>query len=383
MAAALVAEIEKTFPGGATIAAGFTLEADTAPVTVLFGPSGAGKTTILRCLAGLERPDSGAIRFGNETWFDGARTVCLAPQARRIGYLFQDYALFPHLTVAQNIGFGVGGARAERRAQVARLVDVLQLHGLEGRYPPGLSGGQQQRVALARALATQPRILLLDEPLSALDAPTREPLRRELRRVLTSCGVPTLVVTHDRVEALALGDRMLVIAAGRIRQAGPVHEVFSRPADLTVARTVGVENVVPGRVIAAAGGLVTVEAGVARVVAFDPGDVEGDVLVCIRAEEVVLERGPLPRMSARNHFSGRIIAIHAEGPLWRVTLDCGFPLAALITRPACADLALVLGETVTAVVKAISVHLIPHDGSRPLPFAAAGVTNLIVSVGPA
>jgi molybdate transport system ATP-binding protein len=370
MAVALVSEIEKTFPGGAAIAAVFTLEADAAPVTVLFGPSGSGKTTILRCLAGLERPDSGSIRCGDETWFDAVRPICVPPQARRIGYLFQEYALFPHLTVAQNIGFGVGGPRPERQARVASLLDALQLRGLETRYPSHLSGGQQQRVALARALATQPRVLLLDEPLCALDAPTREPLRRELRRVLTRYGIPTLLVTHDRVEALTLGDRMLVIADGRIRQAGPVHEVFSRPADLTVARSVGMETVIPGRVVAHAAGLLTVEVGRARLTVYDPGEVEGSVFVCIRAEDVVLERGALPRMSARNHLDGRIVALNPEGLLCRVTVDCGFALAALITRPAREDLALAVGDTITAVVKATAIHLIPRDGT-----ALAGSTS--------
>lgn len=365
MASALVAEFAKTFPGGTVITAELCLETETAPVTVLFGPSGSGKTTILRCLAGLERPDRGCIRFGDEIWFDGARGICLPPQARRIGYLFQEYALFPHLTVRQNIGFGWRGTRSERQARIESLLRVLDLHGLEARYPAQLSGGQQQRVALARALSRGPRLLLLDEPLSALDAPTRESLRRELRRVLRSCGVPALLVTHARVDALALGDQMLVIAEGRIRQAGPVHEVFSRPTDLAVARTVGVETVIPGRVVAQADGLLTVEAGTARLTACDPGGIDADVFVCVRAEDVILERGALSRMSARNHLGGRIIALHPEGPLLRVTVDCGFPLAALITRPACEDLALAVGVTVTAVVKATAVHLLPRDGSAP------------------
>jgi len=365
MAAALVADFGKRFSSGTTIAVELRLETDTAPVSVLFGPSGSGKTTVLRCLAGLERPDTGRIGFGDQTWFDAATGICLPPQQRRIGYLFQDYALFPHLTVTENVGFALRGARAARQARIASLLRLLDLHGFEERRPSQLSGGQQQRVALARALATNPRLLLLDEPLSALDAPARAPLRRELRRVLSGCGIPTLLVTHDRVEALALGDRMLVIVDGQIRQSGPVHEVFSRPADLAVARTVGVETVVPGRVIARADGVCTVEAGTARLTACDPGDVEGDVFVCIRAEEVVLERGSLSRMSARNHFSGRITAIQTEGQLLRVTLDCGFPLAALITRSACEDLALAVGETVTAVVKAMAVHVIPRDGTAP------------------
>lgn len=361
MAAALTADFSKAFPGGTVVAAELRLETDTAPVTVLFGPSGSGKTTILRCLAGLERPEVGDIRFGDQMWFDAAVNICLPPQQRRIGYLFQEYALFPHRTVAQNVGFALRGTRPARQARIASLLGLLDLDGFAARYPRQLSGGQQQRVALARALATDPQLLLLDEPLSALDAPAREPLRRELRRVLSGCGIPTLLVTHDRVEALALGDRMLVIADGHIRQAGPVHEVFSRPADLAVARTVGVETVIPGRVIAQADGLLTVEVGTARVTACDPGGVEGDVFLCVRAEEVILERGPLARMSARNHLNGRVVAMNPEGPLFRVTVDCGFPLAALITRPACEDLALAVGEAVTAVVKATSVHLIPRD----------------------
>jgi molybdate transport system ATP-binding protein len=366
MAAALVGDFTKSFLGGPTISARFHLETDAPAVTVLFGPSGSGKSTILRCLAGLERPDGGQIRFGDHIWFDAAAGICLPPQQRRIGYLFQEYALFPHLTVAENVGFALRGARATRQARLTSLLRLFDLHSLGKRYPSQLSGGQQQRVALARALAAEPQLLLLDEPLSALDAPAREPLRRELRRVLSGCGVPTLLVTHDRVEALTLGDRMLVIADGRIRQAGPVHEVFSRPTDLAVARTVGVETVVPGRVVAHADGLLTVEAGTACLTARDPGDIGRDVFVCVRAEEVVLERGALSRMSARNHLDGRIVAIHPEGPLLRVTVDCGFPLAALITRRACEDLALAVGETVTAIVKATSVHLIARDGSRPV-----------------
>jgi molybdate transport system ATP-binding protein len=363
MAATLVARFSKAFPQGMVVAAQLRLEPDTALVTVLFGPSGSGKTTILRCLAGLQRPDVGRISFDDQVWFDSTAGVCLSPQQRRIGYLFQDYALFPHLTVAHNIGFGFRGPRVARAARIADLLHLVQLDGLATRYPAELSGGQQQRAALARALAPEPKLLLLDEPLSALDAPAREPLRRELRRVLTCCGIPTLLVTHARIDALALADQMLVVADGRIRQAGPVHEVFSRPVDLTVARTVGVETVVPGHVVARGNGLLTVEVGGGRLTAHDPGDVAGAVFVCVRAEEVVLERGALSRVSARNHVSGRVVNLQSEGALFRVMVDCGFPLAALITRPACEDLALAVGETVTAVVKATSVHLIPRDGS--------------------
>jgi len=174
-AAELAAEFEKHFPGGTVIQVELRRPADAFSLTVLFGPSGSGKSTTLRCLAGLDRPERGTIRFGDEIWSDAGRGIFLPPQRRRIGYLFQDYALFPHLRVAQNIGYGLGKiAAAARRRRIEEITALLGLAGLEDRYPRQLSGGQQQRVALARALVCRPRLLLLDEPLSALDAPTRE-----------------------------------------------------------------------------------------------------------------------------------------------------------------------------------------------------------------
>src|SRR5262245_42649855 len=217
----LTAEFEKCFPGGPVIRVELRLPADVFSLTVLFGPSGSGKSTTLRCLAGLDRPERGTIRFGNETWFDAARGIFLPPQRRQIGYLFQDYALFPHLRVAENIGYGLGKvAASERRKRFEEITALLGLVGLEDYYPRQLSGGQQQRVALARALVCRPRLLLLDEPLSALDAPTREQLRHELRHWLTKLAVPGIVVTHDRVETLALGDHVVVMDHGRVRQCG-------------------------------------------------------------------------------------------------------------------------------------------------------------------
>ncbi len=363
MAAALTAEFTIRFPGGAGVSAALRVAGNAAPVTVLFGPSGAGKTTVLRCLAGLERPQQGRIRFGDETWLDTERGICLPPQQRGIGLLSQEYALFPHLTVAGNVEFGVRGPRAGRPARALAILEALGLQGLTTRSPAQLSGGERQRVALARALASSPRLLLLDEPLSALDAGTRESLRRELRRVLVGCGVPTLVVTHDRLEALALGDRMAVLVDGRIRQTAAVHEVFSRPVDALVARTVGVETVVPGRVVGAVDGLLMIEVAESTLTACDPGGAPHEVLLCIRAEDVILERGAAARTSARNHFPVRVASLTPEGPLVRVTVEGPFPLAALITRPACEDLALAAGDTVTAVVKATSVHVIPRDAA--------------------
>ena len=353
-------QIEKAFPGGPRIECALSLPAEGGSVTVLFGPSGAGKTTILRCVAGLERPDRGTIRFGDDVWFDSARGIDVPPQRRRAGLLVQDDALFPHLSVASNVGYGLGALdTAARRQRVAETLALLRIESLADRRPAQLSGGEKQRVALGRALAPRPRVLLLDEPLSALDAPTREVLRSDLRGLLAGLSRPTLLVTHDRLDALALGDLMAVIADGRLRQVGPIEDVFSRPADLGVARAVGVETVVSARVVAGPSeGLVTVQVGATLLTAVDPGNVGEAVLACIRAEDVVLERGPIGQVSARNRLEATVSSVTPEGPLVRVLLDCGFALSALVTREASRDLGIVEGERLTAFVKTPSVHLI-------------------------
>jgi molybdate transport system ATP-binding protein len=206
--------------------------------------------------------------------------------------------------------------------------------------------------------------LLLDEPLAGLDAPTREELRLELRLMLAALRIPTLFVTHDRTEALVLADRMAVLAEGSIRQVGPVADVFSRPADRDVARIVGVETVVPGRVAGSPGeGLLSVAVGERGVTlsALDPGNVDDECFVCIRAEEVMLERGPIGQVSARNRLQGHVVGLTPEGPLVRVALDCGFSLAALVTRQSREELGLEIGESVAAFVKSPAVHLIPRE----------------------
>jgi molybdate transport system ATP-binding protein len=362
MTGELAFDVVRRFPGGPEVRAALALPLQGAPVTVLFGPSGAGKSTVLRCLAGLDRPDAGFIRFGDETWFDAAAGLVLPPQRRGAGLLFQDHALFPHLTAEANVAYGLRGlpaaARPARVAEVARLVGV---EGLLGRRPAALSGGQRQRVALARALAPRPRLLLLDEPLSALDAPAREALRGELRALLRGAGVPSIVVTHDRVEALSLGDRLAVLVDGAVRQVGPVAEVFGAPADLAVARVVGTENVAPARIAGREGDLVVAEVGSVRLLALDPGWLDGEAFACIRAEEVVLEPAPGGATSARNRLAGTVTAVLPEGPLVRVSVDCGFRLVALVTRRSVEELELAPGRRVAALVKAPAVRLVPRS----------------------
>jgi molybdate transport system ATP-binding protein len=268
MADQLICQCRKRLSGDFEVAAELSIPLREAPVTVLFGPSGSGKTTLLRMIAGLERPDAGSIVFGERPWFDAARSIDLPPQQRRAGFLFQDYALFPHLTVAENVAY------AAPRGAAGRLLDAFGLARLSDSRPRALSGGEQQRVALARALAAQPALLLLDEPLSALDAPTRTRTRHELRRMLLDARVPSIVVTHDRMEAVALGDWMAVMVDGRIRQSGPVQDVFRRPADRRVAESLGVENVLPAEIDGRESGLLLLRVagrvGAARATASPP-----------------------------------------------------------------------------------------------------------------
>ena len=361
MADRLVASFVRRHAPSVSIRADLELDGRDNRVTVLFGPSGSGKTTILRCLAGLESPQEGSIRFGDDVWFDAARRINRPPQQRRLAYVSQDYGLFPHLTVKQNIQFGMDAAGLRAPDRVETILRMVHLEGMAERLPAQLSGGERQRVALARALAREPRLILLDEPLAALDLPLRDPMRRELRQFLRSIDVPSVVVTHDRVDALTLGDRMAVLSGGYIRQVGPVHEVFSRPTDLAVAESVGVETVVPGEIVESSDGLMTVRVGSAQIRLAQAASAARSVFVCIRAEDVTLETSLRSEMSARNQLTGYVTAVQPEGGVVRVTVDCGFLLSALITRPACDELRLREGSPVTAVVKATAVHIIPRD----------------------
>src|SRR5581483_1477841 len=367
MAAEMTVNIRKSFPGRLTVDVRLTLVLGPSTVLILFGPSGSGKTTILRCLAGLEWPEEGLIRFVSQTWLDTAQNVRVSPQDRGIGYMPQDYALYPIYTVAGNIAYGLGDLPAcERERRISEMLELLQLRGLEHVRPDQLSGGQQQRVALARAIARRPQLLLLDEPLSALDTPTRSRLCGELRSLLKQLALPSIVVTHDWAEALTLGDLMAVIGRGRVLQVGTPHEVFSRPQDAEVARIVGVETVARGRLIDSSQGLATVEVDGVKLTALCTEDTGPDVFVCIRAEDVILEPVGAGVTSARNHLPGVVCEITSRGASAQVRLDCGFPLTATVTRPALEQLGLAPGVPIVAAVKAGAVHLIPRRDSQPI-----------------
>jgi molybdate transport system ATP-binding protein len=356
----LVADFKRRHRSGVVVHATLPRANQGPRVTALFGPSGSGKTTILRCLAGLDVPQTGFICMGDRTWFDAEKGIHLRPQQRGVGFLFQDYALFPHLTVAQNIAYGLRHLlpRAKRK-RVSELLSLLAISGLEKRYPHQISAGQQQRVALARAVGPRPRLLLLDEPLSALDSATRLSLRRELRKLLTQFATPAVVVTHDAIEAVTLADDAVVLEHGRVLQAGAVQDVFSRPATPSVARIVGVETVEPGVVEQIQDGLAAVKVKDVELLAVaSQGIAAGPVYVCIRGEDVILERGHPQHSSARNQLEARVAELTDEGPMVRVLLDCGFNLTALVTRPASSELALRQGEAVTVLVKAPSIHLV-------------------------
>jgi ABC-type Fe3+/spermidine/putrescine transport system ATPase subunit len=234
--------ITKRFPGHVAIA-DLSLSLERGQLLALLGPSGSGKTTTLRVLAGFERPDAGTVLV------DGQDVTGQSPAARRIGMVFQHYALFPHLSVGENVAFGIHAA-PDRAGRVRRLLALVDLAGYEQRRVDALSGGQQQRVAVARALAPEPRLLLLDEPLSNLDPTLRERTRRELRAAIEAVGITTVLVTHEQDEAFALGDRIALLRDGRLEQLGTAPELYEEPATHFVATFVGRASTVPGTLVA-------------------------------------------------------------------------------------------------------------------------------------
>lgn len=290
----------------------------------LVGPSGSGKTTLLRAIAGLYRPAEGHIRIGSETWLDTVSGACLRAQQRRVGFVFQDYALFPHLNALGNVMTAMGHLpRAERRGRAVEWLSRVRLNGLEARYPAQLSGGQRQRVAVARALAREPRVLLLDEPFSAVDQVTRRRLQRELAMLRDEIEIPMLLVTHDLEEATALADRLCVLHGGRTLQSGAPEALFRRPVSAEVARLLDKHNVFHGvkevkrdhAWLAWGPYRLEVEAGLA---CFDAG---AGLQWYIPPSDVVLHRKGRPSQGEReNPVAGRVSEMIVMGGMTVITL---------------------------------------------------------------
>jgi molybdate transport system ATP-binding protein len=291
-------------------------------LTVLFGPSGSGKTLTLHTIAGLVEPDSGIIRLNGVVYFDKREGVNLPIHHRRVGYVFQEPSLFPHMTVFENIAYGVSGLSFdERKQRVRHMVHKMGLNGLEKNFPHQISGGQKQRVALARAVATSPMLLLLDEPFASLDNPVREELRLDLLRIKKEDRVPIVFVTHDVEEAFILADEIVVLNHGRVEQAGSKEDIFYRPQTRKVAEFFGVKNIFRGKVTEVRAGEreMTVwveEKGFQATLPYREGAAVGKwVRFCIRPEEIMVlkEDRPIKKNLKANVFSGQIVRVVEKG----------------------------------------------------------------------
>jgi molybdate transport system ATP-binding protein len=326
--------------------------------TVLVGESGAGKSTLLRVVAGLERPDEGRLVLDDLLYFDSGTGVTVPTWRRNVGFVFQDYALFPHLTVRENVMFGLRASAVppeQARGRTTAILERLGIPDLADRRIAGLSGGQQQRVALTRALVLDPDILLLDEPLAALDLRTRRSVRGELRRLLRELPCITLYVTHNPVEAMFFGERIAVLERGRVTQTGTREELLRHPRSLYVAELVGT-NLIYGTAGRSAEGAVEVRTA-EGVLLVTGGTAEGDVFATVSPREITLYREP-PDGSAQNLFTGPVLELVPEpdGERVRVALGTVPPLVAEITREAVTTLDLREGSVVHAGFKATGVR---------------------------
>jgi molybdate transport system ATP-binding protein len=332
-----------------------SVEVAPAECLAIAGPSGAGKTSLLRVAAGLLRPEHGAVEAGGETWLDTRRGVDLPPERRRCGYLFQEYALFPHLSAWQNVAYPLRGS--DRRERATALLDRFGMSDLADARPRTLSGGERQRVALARALAREPDVLLLDEPLSALDARTRASAVRELGALLRDADVPAVLVTHDFAEAAALGDRVAIVDAGRLLQEGTPSDLAAAPRSAFVADFTGAV-VLTGTARGGPDGLTHVELdGGGAVTSTDRAD--GPVAVSVYPWEIAIEpAGEGPHGSSQNRLGAEVLSVTVVGNRVRLGLTGPQPLAAEITRASAEALGLRPGVRVTATWKAAATRVV-------------------------
>jgi molybdate transport system ATP-binding protein len=354
---------------------GFVLDVDfeAAPgFNILFGASGAGKTTLLDCVAGLTTPDSGRIAIGQQPLFDSAKRVDFSVAKRRVGYVFQTLALFPHLTVEENVEYGLTSLpKAERRKRASAILEAFRIQHVARRRAREISGGESQRAALARTLVTDPAVLLLDEPLATLDAATKGKIIDDLRGWNRAHRIPILYVTHSRDEVFALGDRVLVLEAGRIVAQGTPHEVMMAPMQETVAQLVGFENIFDATVESVHPERGTMVCKIlpraneaspewSSVVLETPlvrGDVGVPLRVGIRAGDILLATSPPVGLSARNVIPGRITSLEQRDVIVVARVNCRVEMEVHLTLAARDSLQLAVGREVWLVIKTHSCHL--------------------------
>lgn len=331
-------------------------------IAVLFGPSGSGKTTILRSIAGIEPPDEGHIELSDQVYFDSATGINLPIQKRRTGFVFQDYLLFPHLTALENVGYGIKSSHStERRNRAGQIMKMLGISGLRDCYPRQLSGGEQQRVALARALASDPAVVLLDEPLSALDMSTRLRLLDEIVDVQRKSAIPFVYVTHSPADAVRAGDSALILDSGRVIQQGKPSDVFNAPRSSAVSRAVGSENILVGKIAdhKEHEGISIVDCGPCRfVIPFCPLPKDAPVTIRIRSDDIIVSREQIGQTSARNMLEGRVTNVIHDGPEIDLLTSCGVDLKVRLTAQAYQALGLALGVKVYLLIKASSCHVL-------------------------